>query len=156
MTTVLADLRELTSSLSAFAAFQRGHFYLPSPHNCTRGEGGAGLADLGGASHFYYREFLLPICEASGLHTIRVDATEGFAITIKHSNLPVMVFSPPVFLNRGAFPRLHFCLGSHFTPYGRHNRFLRAGFCHFRMTSPPEIYSLTTDRGGILLLWCGV
>jgi hypothetical protein len=30
MTTVLADLRELARPLSAFAAFQLGHFYLPS------------------------------------------------------------------------------------------------------------------------------
>jgi hypothetical protein len=98
MTAVLADQRELTSSPSAFAAFQQGHFYLPSPHNCTRVEGGAGLAELSDASHFHDRRFLLPLCKASGLLTIRVDATKGFAITIKNGNLPVMVLSPLVCL----------------------------------------------------------
>ena len=58
---------------------------------------GAGLAKLGDASHFHDRGFLLPLCKASGLLTIRVNATEGFAITIKNGNLPVMVLSPPVF-----------------------------------------------------------
>ena len=68
---------------------------------------GAGLAKLGDASHFHDRGFLLPFCKASGLLTIRVNATEGFAITIKNGNLPVMVLSPPVFPECCGFPSFH-------------------------------------------------
>src|ERR1700737_4333320 len=68
---------------------------------------GAGLVDLSDASHFHDRGFLLPLCKACGLLTIRVDATEGFAITIKNGNLPVMVLSPPVFPECCGFLSFH-------------------------------------------------
>jgi hypothetical protein len=107
MTAVLADRRELTRSLSAFAAFQQGHFYLPSPHNCTRVEGGAGLAELSDAGHFHDWGFLLPLCKANGFFTIGVNATKGFAVFVKHSHLPVTVFTPTVFPEYCGFPSFH-------------------------------------------------
>jgi hypothetical protein len=107
MTAVLADRRELTRSLSAFAAFQQGHFYLPSPHNCTRVEGGAGLAELSDASHFHDRRFLLPLCKTGGLVVIRVPSNKGFAVLVKQSHLPVIVFSTLVFSVCCEFPSFH-------------------------------------------------
>ena len=56
-----------------------------------------GLAELGDASHFHDRGFLLPLCKASGLLTIRVDATKSLAVLVKQSHLPMMMFSPCVF-----------------------------------------------------------
>ena len=38
---------------------------------------------------------------------IRVNATEGFAVLVKHSHLPVMVFSPLVFSVCCEFPSFH-------------------------------------------------
>jgi hypothetical protein len=84
MTAVLADRRELTRSLSAFAAFQQAHFYLPSPHNCTRVEGGAGLAELNDASHFHDRRFFPPLCKASGLFMVRIHAGKALSVLVKH------------------------------------------------------------------------
>ena len=84
MTAVLADQRELTSSPSAFAAFQQGHFYLPSPHNCTRVEGGAGLAELSDASHFHDRRFLLSLCKSGGLFMVRIHAGKALSVLVKH------------------------------------------------------------------------
>ena len=55
------------------------------------------LVNFRDASHFHNRGFLLPICEASGLVTICVDATKGLAILVKHRHLPVTVLSPLVF-----------------------------------------------------------
>ena len=66
-----------------------------------------GLADLSDASHLYDRGFFLPLCKGSGLFTIGVDTTKGFAVLIKHSHLPVMVFSPSVFSECCAFPNFH-------------------------------------------------
>jgi hypothetical protein len=62
-----------------------------------RAAGEARLADLSDASHFHNRGFSLPLCKSSGLVTIRVDATKSLAVLVKHSHLPVMVFSPLVF-----------------------------------------------------------
>ena len=58
---------------------------------------GARLADLPDASHFHDRGFLVPLCKASGLLMIRVDASESLAVLVKQRHLPVMVFSPSVF-----------------------------------------------------------
>ena len=66
-----------------------------------------GLADLSDASHFHDRRFLLPICEASGLLTICVDATKGLAILVKHSHLPVTMLSPLVFPKSRSLPSYH-------------------------------------------------
>ena len=41
-----------------------------------------GLAELGDASHFDNWRFLLPLCKAIGLVTIRVDANKSFAIRV--------------------------------------------------------------------------
>jgi hypothetical protein len=58
---------------------------------------GAGLTDLSDASHFHDRGFLLPVCKPSSLVTVRVHASKSLAVLVKHSRLPVMMFSPLVF-----------------------------------------------------------
>jgi hypothetical protein len=66
-----------------------------------------GLAELGDASHFHDRRFLLSICKVSGLLMIRVDATKSFAVVIKDGDLPVMVLTPPIFSECCASPNFH-------------------------------------------------
>jgi hypothetical protein len=68
---------------------------------------GAGLAELSDASHFYDGGFLLPFCKANGFFTIGVDATKGFAVIVKHSDLPVTVLAPIVFPECCGFPNFH-------------------------------------------------
>ena len=97
MTAALTDLRELTRPLSAFAAFQLGHFLCVSAAQLYQGGRRAGLADLSDAGHFHDRRFLLTLCKASGLIMIRVGASKSFAVVIENFSLPVMVFSPLVF-----------------------------------------------------------
>jgi hypothetical protein len=67
----------------------------------------AGLAELSDASHFHDWGFLLPLCKSSGFLMIRVDATESFAVLVKHSHLPVPVLSPLVFPEGCVFPKFH-------------------------------------------------
>jgi|HubBroStandDraft_6_1064221.scaffolds.fasta_scaffold1983243_1 hypothetical protein len=55
------------------------------------------LANLRDAGHFDNGGLLLPLCESGGLFMIRVDAGEGFAVTVKHFGFPMMVFPPSVF-----------------------------------------------------------
>jgi hypothetical protein len=65
------------------------------------------LADLSDARHLHDRRLLLPLCKASSLFTIRIDTTKSFAILVKRSHLPVMVFSPSVFPECCAFTTCH-------------------------------------------------
>ena len=58
----------------------------------------AGLADFDDAGHFYDWGLLLPLCKSSGLSMNCVGAREPLAVIVKNSHLPVMVFSPLVFL----------------------------------------------------------
>jgi hypothetical protein len=72
MTAVLADHRELSSSLSAFAAFQRGHLLSAFSAQVYQRRRRAGLADLSHASHFHDWGLLLPLRECDGFLVIRV------------------------------------------------------------------------------------
>jgi hypothetical protein len=67
----------------------------------------AGLADFDDADHFYDWGFFLPLCKSSGLGMNCVSAGEPLPVLVKHSHLPVMVFSPSVFLKWCAFPNYH-------------------------------------------------
>src|ERR1039458_9653967 len=69
---------------------------------------GLGLTDLSDASHFNERGLPLPLCKASSLVTIRVDASKSFAVLVKQSRLIMMVFSPSVFPECCALPNFHF------------------------------------------------
>jgi hypothetical protein len=60
--------------------------------------GRVGLAELGDASHFYDWGLFLPLCKSSSLLMIRVHASEPLTVLVKQSHLPMMVFSPCVFL----------------------------------------------------------
>jgi hypothetical protein len=54
-----------------------------------------GLADLSDPSHFHDRGFLLPLCKASGLLTIRVVPTKSLTVLVKQSHLPMMMSPGP-------------------------------------------------------------
>ena len=69
---------------------------------------GAGLADLRDPSHFYHRGFLLPVCKSSGLSMNCVGASKPLPVLVKHSHLPVVVFSPLVFTECCGLPSFHF------------------------------------------------
>jgi hypothetical protein len=58
----------------------------------------AGLADFDDAGHFYDWGLFLPLCKSSGLSMNCVGASEPLPVLVKHCHLPVMVFSPSVFL----------------------------------------------------------
>jgi hypothetical protein len=57
----------------------------------------AGLADLNDAGHLYERGFLLSLSKSSGLSMNCVGASKPLTVIVKHSHLPMMVFSPSVF-----------------------------------------------------------
>jgi hypothetical protein len=57
----------------------------------------AGLPDFDDAGHFYDWGFFLPLCKSSGLSMNCVGAGEPLTVLVKHSYLPMTVFSPPVF-----------------------------------------------------------
>ncbi|MFZ0862360.1 MAG: hypothetical protein WAN18_16870, partial [Candidatus Sulfotelmatobacter sp.] len=67
----------------------------------------AGLANLCDASHFHDWGFLLPLCKTGGLLMIRVGAGKPLTVIVKHSHLPVMVFSPFVFTESRTLPNGH-------------------------------------------------
>jgi hypothetical protein len=73
----------------------------------------AGLADFDDAGHFYNWGFLLPLCKASGLLMVGVDASKPLPVFIEHSDLPMTVFAPPVFSEFCGFPNFH--LGKYIT-----------------------------------------
>jgi hypothetical protein len=58
----------------------------------------AGLADFDDSGHFYNWGFFLSLCKSSGLSMNCVGAREPLTVLVKQSHLPVMVFSPSVFL----------------------------------------------------------
>ena len=58
----------------------------------------AGLAELGDAGNFHNRGLFLPLCKSSGLSMNCVGAGEPLTVLVKHCHLPMMVFSPCVFL----------------------------------------------------------
>jgi len=57
-----------------------------------------GLADLNHAGHLHYRGFPLPLCKVIGLGMIRIGPGKPLAITVKQSDLPVVVLSPLILL----------------------------------------------------------
>lgn len=56
------------------------------------------LPDLSNARHFHDWGLPLALCKSSGPSMIRVDTSKSFAVSVKQSHLPVMVFSALVFL----------------------------------------------------------
>jgi hypothetical protein len=58
----------------------------------------SGLTDFDDASHLYERGFLLPVCKSCGLLMIRVGSSKPLPVLVKQHHLPMMVFSPSVFL----------------------------------------------------------
>jgi hypothetical protein len=54
------------------------------------------LADLNDPDHFYQRGFLLSLSKSNGFGMNRINTRKAFPIRVKHSRLPVMVFSPRV------------------------------------------------------------
>jgi hypothetical protein len=62
-----------------------------------------GLAKLGNAGHLYDWGFLLPVDKASGLFMVRVHAGKPFPVLVKNCHLPMLVFPPSVFPERGTF-----------------------------------------------------
>jgi len=63
--------------------------------------------DFNDACHLYDRRFLLTTCKAGGFLVIRVHASESLPIRVKNSNLPMVMFSPLVFLECRAFLKFH-------------------------------------------------
>jgi hypothetical protein len=72
-----------------------------------RQAGEAELADLSHAGAFHNWGFFLPLCKSSGLSPNCVGASEPLPVLVKHSHLPVMVFSPFVFPECCGFPNFH-------------------------------------------------
>jgi hypothetical protein len=56
------------------------------------------LTDFGDAGHFYDGGFSLPLCKIVGPVMIDICASKPLTVLVKHSHLPMMVFSPSVFL----------------------------------------------------------
>jgi hypothetical protein len=66
-----------------------------------------GLADLRNANHFHDGRFLLPLCKSIGLRMDRVGPGKPLTVIVKDGNLPMMVLSPPIFLEGCKFPIFH-------------------------------------------------
>ena len=59
------------------------------------------------AGHFHDGRLFLPLRKSSGLLLIHVGASEPLSVLVKHNDLPVMVLSPPVFLEIRMLPDCH-------------------------------------------------
>ena len=62
-----------------------------------------GLAELSDADHFHDGRLPLPFGRLVGLFSVRINASEAFPVHVKHSHLPVMVFSSLSFPNEVRF-----------------------------------------------------
>lgn len=65
------------------------------------------LTDSNHASHLYKRRLSLPLGKFIGLGMNCVSAGELLTIRVKQRDLPVVVQSPLVFLERCGFPKFH-------------------------------------------------
>jgi hypothetical protein len=63
-----------------------------------------GSADLQDPRGLYDRGLSLPLSKFGGLLPVRVHAGKSLPVLVKHSHLPVLVLSPPIFSELGAFP----------------------------------------------------
>jgi hypothetical protein len=59
--------------------------------------GRARLAELGDASHFYDWGLFLPLCKSDGLSMNCIGPSKPLTVIVKHSNLPMMMFSSFIF-----------------------------------------------------------
>jgi len=59
--------------------------------------GRAGLTELGDASHSYDWGLFLPLGKSSGFSMNCICANKPFAVLVKQSHLPMVVFSPSIF-----------------------------------------------------------
>ena len=57
----------------------------------------AGLADFDDAGHFYYWGLFLPLCKSDGLSMNCIGPSKPLTVIVKHSNLPMMMFSSFIF-----------------------------------------------------------
>jgi hypothetical protein len=62
-----------------------------------------GSADLQYPRGLYDRRLSLPLSKFGCFLLVRVDARKPFPVLVKHSHLPVLVLSPPIFPKLGAF-----------------------------------------------------
>ncbi len=108
MTAVLADHRELSSSLSAFATFQQGHLLSAFSAQVYQRRRQAGLADQRDASYFHDRGFLLPISKTNGLSMVGIHTGKALTVFVKQCDLPVTVSAPFVFFKRWFPSNFHF------------------------------------------------
>jgi hypothetical protein len=70
----------------------------------------AGLADLQYPRGLHDGRLPLPLGKFGGLFPVRIHARKPLPVLVKHSHLPVLVFSPPIFPKLGAFS-CGFCFG---------------------------------------------
>jgi len=61
-------------------------------------------ADLQYPRGLYDRRLSLPLSKFGGLLPIRIHAGKPLPVLVKHSHLPVLVLSPPIFSKLRAFP----------------------------------------------------
>jgi hypothetical protein len=63
-----------------------------------------GSTDLQDPRGLYDRGLSLPLSKFGGLFPVRVHAGKSLPVLVKHSHLPVLVLSPPIFPELRAFP----------------------------------------------------
>jgi hypothetical protein len=63
-----------------------------------------GSTDLQYSRGFYDRRFSLPLGKLGGFFPVRVHASKPLPVLVKHCDLPVFVFPPPILPELGAFP----------------------------------------------------
>ena len=69
-----------------------------------------GSADLQYPRGLHDGRLSLPLGELGGLFLVRIDARESLAIFVKYGDLPMLMFSPPIFPKLGMFS-CGFCFG---------------------------------------------
>jgi hypothetical protein len=69
-----------------------------------------GSADLQYPRGLYDGRFSLPLGKFGSLFPVRIHASKPLPVLVKHSHLPVLVLSPPIFPKLGAFS-CDFCFG---------------------------------------------
>jgi hypothetical protein len=66
-----------------------------------------GLAELSDTAHFHDGRLPLPFGRFVGLFSVRINTSKVFPVRVKHSHLPVMVFSSLVFPEYCALRNFH-------------------------------------------------
>jgi hypothetical protein len=63
-----------------------------------------GSADLQYSRGLYDGRLSLPLSKFGGLFPVRIHASKPLPVLVKHGDLPVLVLTPPIFSELGAFP----------------------------------------------------